>query len=1042
MKKFFSIVFICFWFSGIAQQNAVIHEYSKTFPTYPFSDPDPIPAFTKIYPYYRYDGFTDKPVQKAWKVVELENDYIRLMILPEIGGKIWSAIEKSSGRSFIYYNHAVKFRDVAMRGPWTSGGIEANYGIIGHTPNCATPVDYITKKNDDGSVSCIIGVLDLLTRTNWRMEINLPKDKAYFTTRSFWYNSTPLEEPYYHWMNTGLKAAGNLQFIFPGTHYLGHEGEYSDWPVNKQNGKDISFYNNNNFGGYKSYHVFGKYTGFFGGYWHDDDFGMVRYASHDDKAGKKIWIWGLSRQGMIWEKLLTDSDGQYVEVQSGRLFNQNMEKSSFTPFKHRSFAPYATDTWTEYWYPVLQTKGFVEANEYGALNLTYEDGWLKIYFSPVQMLSGELEIRENDKALYKKRIELLPLKTFMDSIKVNVDMQALTATLGGNKLIYDSKPAANNLSRPIESPKDFDSNSVYGLYVSGKEFMDQKMYAAAEKKLSAALKKDHNFLPALVKMGELMYRNLRYDEALEFSKEALSIDTHDGAANYYYGLINAKSGNVIDAKDGFDLSALSSEYRSAAYTELSKLYLKEKNFEKAFLYAAKAIDFNRYNIDALQVQAIVFRNQNDSGNANQVLNKILYYDPLNHFARFEKYLLQPSGENKNSFTSLVQDEQPQETYLELAISYYNKECWDESEKILQLSPDNAWKDYWLAFIQFKQHKDFSATLEKANKASAAFVFPFRSEDEEVLLWASKQSNNWKLKYYLALIYKDRNRIDESKKLLASCGNNADFAPFYAARAELFNDTANEGIVTDLKKAIELDKEQWRYPKLLCEYYIKRKQYDLALNTIESFYQTHLQNYIIGMLYAKTLLLNKRYSDCDVVLSKLNIIPFEGATTGRVLFREARLMLAIKEMQNKNFSQALQFITSAKMWPENLGVGKPYQEDVDERLEDWMDYLIYTELNKTKEAGVALRKIIQFLPKIENTVTNFFPANSLVSAWAIEKKSNKAEAVKWLDRQIKEYPENKTLGWCKKMFENKPGGKPDIDDPEVRLLVKLVKVTNP
>src|SRR3954468_14822164 len=240
------ITLICFVCVARSQSPATIREYTKVFTTYPFSDPNPIPAIGKIYPYFRYDGFTDKPIQKAWKVVELENEYIKLMILPEIGGKIWAAIEKSTGKPFTYYNHVVKFRDVAMRGPWTSGGIEPNYGIIGHTPNCATPVDYVTINRKDGSVSCVIGVLDLLTRTSWRIDINLPKNKAYFTTNSFWYNSSEFEQPYYTWMNTGIKAAGNLEFIYPGTKYLGHEGEYRDWPVNKENGKNISFYENNN----------------------------------------------------------------------------------------------------------------------------------------------------------------------------------------------------------------------------------------------------------------------------------------------------------------------------------------------------------------------------------------------------------------------------------------------------------------------------------------------------------------------------------------------------------------------------------------------------------------------------------------------------------------------------------------------------------------------------------------------------------------------------------------------------------------------------
>jgi hypothetical protein len=253
-------------------QTATVKEYQKVFTTYPYSDPSPIPLFTSLYPYFRYEGYTDKPVQKSWKVVELENDYIKVMILPEIGGKIWTAIEKSTDQPFIYYNHAVKFRDIGMRGPYTSGGLELNYGIIGHTPNCATPVDYVIRNNPDGSVSCILGVLDLLTRSNWRVEVRLPKDKAYFITQTFWYNSTPTDQPYYHWLNGGYKASGNLEFIFPGNRYIGHGGEYSDWPVNKSNGKNISFYESNDFGGYKSYHVFGKLTNFSGGYWHDEDF--------------------------------------------------------------------------------------------------------------------------------------------------------------------------------------------------------------------------------------------------------------------------------------------------------------------------------------------------------------------------------------------------------------------------------------------------------------------------------------------------------------------------------------------------------------------------------------------------------------------------------------------------------------------------------------------------------------------------------------------------------------------------------------------------
>jgi len=1018
-----------------AQDSALVREYKKVFTTYPYSDPNPIPTFTNIYPYFRYDGFTDKPVQKEWKVVELENKYIKLMIMPEIGGKIWSAIEKSTGRSFIYYNHVVKFRDIAMRGPWTSGGIEPNYGIIGHTPNSVTPVDYLVRKNADGSVSCIISVLDLLTSTYWTMEINLPKDKAYFTTKSFWYNSNTMEEPYYHWMNTGIKVKGDLQYMFPGNHFLGHQGEHGDWPINKQNGKDVSFYENNNFGGYKSYHVFGKYTDFFGAYWHNDDFGMARYAGHEDKAGKKIWIWGLSQQGMIWEKELTDTDGQYSEIQSGRLFNQSADKSTFTPFKHKSFVPDAADTWTEYWYPVLKTKGFVEANQYGALNVKYADGWLKLYFNPVQKLSDTLEVKQGDKIIYNKRVELSPLNTFTDSVKMDVAQGDVVVTLGGDKLIYRSKPDAYDLSRPLDLPKDFDWTSAYGLYVQGAEYIAEKMYPQAEIKLQAALQKDPDYLPALVKMAELLYHNMQYADALQTVKKALSIDTYDAAANYYYGVINAQLGNTVDAEDGFDIAGLSMDYRSAAYNGLSDLYLKEKNWDKTLEFAGKALDFNRFDITALQNEAIAYRYQQKGVNATNVLDTILSFDPLNHFARFEQYLLQPSAETKANFTSAIRDEQPIETYLELAESYYKTGCLDECKQVLQLSPENALVDYWLAFLQNKTGKPFTAYLDKANNSSPAFVFPYRSADEAVLLWAMQQNTSWQPKYYLALMYKDRNRIAESKKLFLACGNEPRFAPFYAARAAMVMGATD---LADLQMAVSLDKDQWRYCKLLCEYYIANNQAAMALNTIEPFYHAHADNYIMGMLYAKALLLNKRYAECGELLSKINILPFEGATIGRELYREAELMQAIDNIQAQKYSDALTFISDAKQWPENLGVGKPYADNLDDRLEDWLSYLCYERSGKNKEAQDCLQTIIRFKPIIENTVSDFLPANDLVTAWAIQKLQGKAAAIAWLNAQVKQYPDDKIVLWSKQVFENELV-KADTTDAGVMILERLMQL---
>jgi len=1014
---------------SFAQQAAHIKEYDKIFTTYPFSDPDPVanPA-AKIYPYFRYDGFTDKPVQKEWKVVELENDFIKLTILPQVGGKIWNAIEKSTGKSFIYDNHVIKFRDVAMRGPWTSGGIEANYGTIGHTPNCSSPVDYTTFIKADSSVSCVIGVLDLLTGTEWRLEINLPKDKAYFTTSSFWYNATPLEQPYYSWMNTGIKAKGNLQFIYPGTHYLGHEGEYNEWPVNKENGKNISFYENNNFGMYKSYHVFGKYADFFGAYWHDDDFGMGRYAAHNDKAGKKIWIWGLSQQGMIWEKLLTDNDGQYVEVQSGRLFNQSADKSTFTPFKHKGFAPYSTDTWTEYWFPVKQTKGFVKANNYGALNIKNENGWLKIYFCPLQNINDELKVMDGDKMIYTKKLHLSTMLVFSDSVQLNISGKHLTAVLGENKLMYESSPTAGVLSRPLEMPPTFDWNAVYGLYVQAKEDIRERYYPAAEEKLKACLDKDPNYAPALVELASLQYRNLLYTEALVTAKKALSIDTYDPAANFNYALINIKLGNITDAKDGFDIASMSMEYRSAAFLELSKIYFREKAYAQAMDYAEKSLVYNQNNLGAYQVMAVIDRIENNEMKATAVLDKILSIDPLNYFARFERYLWHPSPVAEKNFLAFSKNEMPGETYLELGIWYHQLLLTEDAKKIFSISPQTTEVICWESFLT----KKFFNNIHH----DTAYALPYRAETAEILEALIKNNESWMLKYQLALIWWSRNNTAKAKALFTACGNQPGYAPFYAAKAALFEEETE----SNLLKAIALDKQQWRYPKLLGEYYILQLEYAKSLAVTEPYYKQHADNYIMGMLYAKTLLLNKKYQQCDALLTKLDIIPFEGAKDGRNLYHEAKLMQAISEMKNHNYKKALLFIDAAKTWPLNLGVGKPYQAEIDERLEDWLAYTCYTNLGNTTPAQHALDAIVSFAPKTENTVSNFLPANTLVTAWALNKMNRKEEAVQLLDQWKKKNPNDKTAAWGKQVFENHNAVMPPeiANDETVRIIGALLR----
>ncbi|MEP6627548.1 MAG: DUF5107 domain-containing protein [Ginsengibacter sp.] len=951
MRQFFLILFTGIGFHSFSQTNATIREYNKIFTTYPFSDPNPVPDPGSVfYPYFRYDGFTNNPVKKEWKVVELENDFIKVIVMPQVGGKIWTAIDKKNGKPFIYDNDAVKFRDIAMRGPWTSGGLEANFGIVGHTPGTANPVNYLNKKNGDGSVSCVIGLLDLLTQTRWNMEIILPKDKAYFITRVFWHNGTSVEQPYYSWMNLGEKVTDSLEYIFPGSHHLYHDGKDFSWPFNSDNHKNISIYNQNDFGGPKSYHVTGAYSKYFGVLWQKENYGMIHYADRQDKIGKKIWIWGLSRQGMIWEKLLTDNSGQYTEIQSGRLYNQNAAESLFSPFKQFSFAPYNTDTWSEYWYPFQNTDGVANADLNGVINLKFQDGKWVVFVSPVSYINDTLTVWDTKANLVLKMpVNLKPLQSFQQNVPLKNGVAIGRISLAGSVVsLQDS--ATKVLDRPLEPFKNFDWSTAYGLYLKGKYESETRHYAKAEDNIQTSLAKEPAFIPALTEMSFLQYRKMNYDSAFYYARSALSVDTYNPAANYYYGLAALKLNKIYDAEDGFQVAAITSEYRSAAYTELSKIKLQQQDYKQAYEYAGKSLVNNSENMTSLQLKYLSARLSGDKEEREKLKSRILHFDPLNHFIRFEEYWQDKNAETKSAFTDLIRDELPQQTYLDLAIWYYHVNRVEECEKVLESCPQ---KDdeilFWIAWLH-KNDKDANQYISIANNGNVAMVFPFREESVPVMQWAFEQSANWKCRYYLSLIYAFHNQKSTALQLLENGKTPDNFAPFYVLRARLRDSVDVNNIQLDLTTAQLMDKNDWRYGKYLTEFLLSKKQFAAALNVVKPYYKKDNKNYIAGLLYIRCLMLNNNYAAAEKILEHINVLPYEGSTGGHKYYEQTKLVLALQLLKKSNYKGALQKVNEAREWPESLGVGKPYPDQIKNSPADDIEKLIIQVKNGQKISG--------------------------------------------------------------------------------------------
>ncbi|MGN1273778.1 MAG: DUF5107 domain-containing protein, partial [Thermoguttaceae bacterium] len=605
--------------------------FEKEFPTYPFGDPDPVPTMSRFYPYFRFDGYAIQKEMKKWKVVELSNDYISMEILPEIGGKIWSVTEKSTGKSIIYANPVVKFREVGMRGPWTSGGIEVNVGIIGHAASCSSPVDWNVRKNPDGSVSCFIGALELITRANWEVEINLPTDSAIFAMKFYWHNASGQTEPYYTWTNVGVRTDGGMQVVNPGTYRIGHAGELDPWPMDPKREKDLSVYENNNFGSYKSYHILGRLAEFYGVYHRDEDFGVASIIPMEGKRGRKVWIWGLSRQGMIWEDLLTDPPAkQYVEIQAGRLFNQCSGDSSYTPFKNREFAPFATEQWVEYWMPVMKIGGYCAASVYGALNVTQkkDEKQVVLQFCPSRNFEAALKIYDGETLLWESEtpVKFRTLEPFRLEKTLEQNPERLRVVLGENLLAWPGDVEKKEwvhmnwgdhcwsgymdfaLNRPLESKIDQKKiESPSADYLMGREFMRDHEYAKSDKKFMECLKKDPLYIQAYVGLAENSNRRGDWDIAEDLARQALRIDTYDAAANYQLGLAYLHLGNLTNAKEAFSVCVISDSCRSAGFTGLAKARLKAGEWTRAAESAQQALIYNALNADAICARSAALR---------------------------------------------------------------------------------------------------------------------------------------------------------------------------------------------------------------------------------------------------------------------------------------------------------------------------------------------------------------------------------------------------------------------------------------------------
>jgi hypothetical protein len=350
-----------------------------TIPTYGIGKPEKNPMFLEkrvyqgssgvVYPHPVIEKILDQKEDKTYQAIYIENDYLKIMLLPELGGRVQMAWDKSKQRHFVYYNQVIKPALVGLTGPWISGGIEFNWPQH-HRPSTFEPTDFYIENNSDGSVTVWCNELERMFRTRGMAGFTLHPDKAYLEIKVKLYNRTFFPQTFLWWANPAVKVNDEYQSVFPPDVYAVFDHgkrDVSEFPIAKGTYYKVDYSPGTDISRYKnlpvptSYMAINSGYDFVGGYENDTRGGLIHVANHHVSPGKKQWTWGYGDFGQAWDRNLTDEDGPYIELMCG-VYTDNQPDFSF-------LQPGETKTWSQYWYPIQRMGVAHAANLAAAVHL-------------------------------------------------------------------------------------------------------------------------------------------------------------------------------------------------------------------------------------------------------------------------------------------------------------------------------------------------------------------------------------------------------------------------------------------------------------------------------------------------------------------------------------------------------------------------------------------------------------------------------------------------------------------------------------------------
>jgi len=670
-------------------------------PTYLPLAPDKNPMFLekrvyqgssgKVYPLPFTDRIAEKPVDRKWKAVWIENEFLRAMVLPELGGRIHILQDKTNGYDLIYNQHVIKPALVGLAGPWISGGIEFNWPQH-HRPATFLPVDFEIEEHADGSKTIWCSDHDPMTRMKGMHGVCLHPGRAYLELKVRAYNRTPFTQTFLWWANVATRVHEAYQSFFPpDVYYIADHAKraMSEYPLAKgfyygvnygergckgipqneipsqfvpphcsskaESGKrkaeipnyapnDLSFYANIPVP--TSYMCMGSKEDFFGGYDYKAQAGILHIANHHISPGKKQWTWGNHEFGYAWDRNLTDKDsngefGPYIEIMSG-VYTDNQPDFSF-------LQPGETKTWSQFWYPIQKIGAAQHANLDVAVSLKIGNGKIHPGVSVTRKVSGaKIVLLANGKKLFTTTCNLAPGSSFTKEIKLprnvaETDLHLRVMDKSGHNIIsYQPKARVKGKVPPpaTEPPAPADIASNDELFITGLH-LEQYRHATRCPTLywREALRRDPLDSRCNNAMGLWHLKRGEFIVAENFFRKAVERLTRrnpnpcDGEPFYNLGLCLRYLGRDDEAYDAFYKACWNQAWMAAGYHALAEIDCCHKDWTTALEHLDRSLCFNTDNLRARNLKTVVLRKLQRDKEANILLRETLALDPLDWWAR-------------------------------------------------------------------------------------------------------------------------------------------------------------------------------------------------------------------------------------------------------------------------------------------------------------------------------------------------------------------------------------------------------------------------